>query len=116
MHLSDPIAEAVQNHPADNRMIGVKRVARAAVVGKARAVLLEDVVGVVVKSAEAERWPGMVAFGRVVEDDVQDHFDACAVQRLDHVAELVDRAERDPAVSCSRDAAQRTRPVNSPNS
>ena len=36
----------------------------------------------------------MVAFGGVVEDDVEDDLDAGAVQRLDHVAELVDRPER----------------------
>ena len=45
VHLLDPIAEAVHDHPADDRMVGVERVSRAAVVGIARAVLLEDVVG-----------------------------------------------------------------------
>ena len=38
--------------------------------------------------------PSWSAFGRVVEHDVENHFDARAVQGLDHVAELVDRAER----------------------
>ena len=30
----------------------------------------------------------MVSFGRVVVDDVQDHFDARAVQRVNHLLEL----------------------------
>ena len=44
--------------------------------------------------AEAERRPVVVAFGGVVEHHVENHLDARPVQRLDHVAELVDRAER----------------------
>ena len=36
----------------------------------------------------------MVAFGGVVEDDVENDFDARAVQRLDHVAKFVDRTQR----------------------
>ena len=36
----------------------------------------------------------MAPFRRVVVDDVEDHLDARAVQRLDEVAELVDRAQR----------------------
>ena len=64
------------------------------VVGVARPVRLEDVVRRVVQAAEAERRPVVVAFRRVVEDDVEDDLDAGAVQRLDQVAELVDGAER----------------------
>ena len=94
VHLLDPVAEAVDDHPADDRMIGVERVAGAAVVGVARAVVFEDVVGRVVESAEAQRRPAVVAFGGVVEDDVENDLDAGPVQRLDHVAKLVDRTER----------------------
>ena len=47
--------------------------------------------------AEAQRRPAVVAFGGVVEHDVEDDLDARPVQRLDHVAELVHRAERIPA-------------------
>ena len=72
----------------------VQRVAAAGVVGVARLAPLEHVVGAVVEPAEAERRAVLVAFGGVVEDDVENHLDARPVQRLDHVAELVDRAER----------------------
>ena len=38
--------------------------------------------------------PRLVAFGRVIEHDVENDFDPGAMQRLDHVAKFVDRAER----------------------
>ena len=38
----------------------------------------------------------MVTLRGMVEHDVEDHLDACAMQRLDHVAELVDRTGRIP--------------------
>ena len=94
VHLLDPVAQAVHDHPADDRMIGVERVAAAGVVGVTRAAVFEDVVGRVVDAAEAERRPGVVALGGVVEHDVENDLDARPVQRLDHVAEFVDRAER----------------------
>ena len=75
-------------------MVGVEGIPAAGVVGVARAVLLEDVVGGVVEAAEAQRRAALVAFRGVVEHDVEDDLDAGAVQRLDHVAELVHRAER----------------------
>jgi hypothetical protein len=75
-------------------MIGVQSVAGAAVVGVASAVLLEDVVCGVVQTAEAQGRPALIALGGVVEHDVEDDLGAGPVQRLDHVAELVHRAER----------------------
>ena len=39
MHLSDPVAQAVEDHTAHDGMIGVKRVAGAAIIGVLRAVL-----------------------------------------------------------------------------
>ena len=41
-----------------------------------------------------QRRPALVAFRGVVEHDVEDHLDPRPVQGLDHVAELVHRAER----------------------
>ena len=38
--------------------------------------------------------PCSVALGRVVEHDVENDFDARAMQRLDHVAKFVDRPQR----------------------
>ena len=116
VHFFDPVAQAVHDHPPDDRMVGVERVAAAGVVGVARAAVFEDVVGRVVDAAEAERRPGLIALGRVVEHHVEDDLDARPVQGLDHVAKLVDRARADPAASCRPDAGRRTRSARSPSS
>ena len=49
---------------------------------------------VVVDAAKAERWAVLVAFGGVVEDHIENDLDAGPVQRLDHVAKLIERPER----------------------
>ena len=74
-------------------MIGVEGVSRAAVIGVARAVLFENVVGAVVEAAEAECRSLVVTLGGVVEHNVENDFDARAMQGFDHVAKFVDRAE-----------------------
>ena len=94
MHLLDPITKAVHDHPADDGMIGVERISGAAVIGIARAIVIENIVSAVVQTTKTQRRPVMVTFRRVVEHNVEDHLDTCPVQRLDHVAEFVQRAER----------------------
>src|SRR6516162_260962 len=79
VHLLYPVAEAVYDHAADNGMVSVEGVACSAVVGVARAVLFEDVIGAVVQSAEAQRRPAVVAFRRVIEHHVEDDFDTSPV-------------------------------------
>jgi hypothetical protein len=46
------------------------------------------------KTSEAECRAVMVAFDSMIEHDVEDYLDVYTVQRLDHVAELIHRAER----------------------
>ena len=94
VHLFHPVAQAVLDQPPHDRVIGVERVSRARVVRIAAPVRLEQVVGVVREPAQAERGSGVIALRSVVEDGVEDHLDARAVERLDHVAELVERPER----------------------
>src|SRR5262249_1988593 len=84
------------DHAADNGMIGVECVACAAVIGVAGAVLLQDIVSAVVETAETQRRPAVVAFGGVIEDNVENDLYARPVQRFNHVAKFVDRAERIP--------------------
>ena len=50
----------------------------------------QPVVRGVVDALEAEHRPQVVALGRVVVDDVEDHLDARPMQRLDHPLELPD--------------------------
>ena len=114
MHFLDPVAEAVHDHPPDDGMIRIQRVPAAGVIGIAGAVLLEDVIGGVVESAEAKCRPVVVAFRSVVEDDVEDDLDAGPVQRLDHVPKFIDRAQTGPDASCRPGAGRRTRPAIAP--
>ena len=94
MHLLDPITEAIHDHPADNRLIGVERISSAAVIGIARAVLVETVIGAVVQATETQCWSVLVTFRSVVEHNVENHLDLRPVQRLDHIAKFVQPAER----------------------
>ncbi|KAF5408087.1 MAG: hypothetical protein Udaeo2_17390 [Candidatus Udaeobacter sp.] len=94
MHFFDPVAEAVQDHSADNRMIRVECVSRAAVIRVARAILFENVVGGVVQAAKTQGRPIVIAFRSVVEHNVKNDLDAFPVQRLDQIAKLIQRPER----------------------
>src|ERR1700757_3953345 len=93
MHFYHPIADAIQDHPANDGMIGIERVSSAAVVGIARPVLFQDVVSVVVKSTKTKRRPRMIAFCCVIEDNVKDYLDSRSMQSLYHVAKLIHRAQ-----------------------
>ena len=44
MHFLNPVAQAVHDHAADDRMICVERIAGASVVGISGAVLFQDVI------------------------------------------------------------------------
>ena len=73
----------------------VEAVAGARVVHVIGAVVWhEPVVGRIVETAEAQRRSALVAFRGVVVDDVEDHFETGAMQRLDHLAELHDDVAR----------------------
>ena len=82
------------DHAPHDRLVGVKRISGAAVIGILRAVLVEDVVDFVCETAEAERGSVDVPLGGMVIDDVEDHFDPRAVERLDEITKLVDGTER----------------------
>jgi len=84
-----PVAETVEDHLADDRMVAVERVSAAAVVLVVPAAI-EHVVDPVLQPLEAQRRPFFVALGRVVEDHVEDHLDARPVQGLHHLLELAD--------------------------
>src|SRR4051812_6147941 len=74
-------------------MVRVERIPRAAVVGIMAAIRLQDVVGGIIDAAETEGRAAMVAFGGVIEDDVEDDFDPGTMERFDHVPKLVNGAE-----------------------
>ena len=72
-------------------MIGGKGVAASAVVAVISPILFKRVVSEVVQSLKRNSGSGMVSFGRMVEYDIQNYFDACFMQSLDHIAKFVDR-------------------------
>ena len=88
-----PVPQAMEDHLADDRVIAVHRVAAAGVV-LVGAVVVEHVVDAVLQALEAERRAVLVAFGRVIEHDVENHFDAGGVQLADHLLELADLVAR----------------------
>ena len=94
MHLRHPVTQAVLDQPAHDRLVGIQRVATTGVVGVTGFVLLEDVIEVVRQTAIGQRRPTPPAFCCVIEDDIQDHFEARAVKRLDHVPKFVEDCER----------------------
>ncbi len=94
MHLGNPIPQAVEDHAAHDRLIGVQSIAGTAVIRIARAVLVEDIVHLIGEPAKTEGGPADVPLGGVVVDDVENHFDSRAMQGLDQIAELVDGSQR----------------------
>ena len=116
MHLLHPVAETIHDHAAYGGMIGVERVPGTTVVGVARAILFKDVVSAVIDSAKTDSGPSVVAFGRVIEYDIENDFDSRPVQSFDHVAKLVDRPEWVLPSSNTLDVAKKKRPAHIPNS
>ena len=94
MHLADPVAQAVEDQTPHDRLVGVQCVAAAGVVGVASFVWRQDVIIFVRQSAKTDRRTVLVPLGGMVVDDVEDNLDPGAVQRLDHISKLVERAER----------------------
>ncbi len=90
VHLDRPVAEAVHDELERLGVAHVQRVAAAGVVDvEARVARVEAVVAAVVDAAEAEGRALARALAGVVVDHVEDDLDAGAVERLDHLLELV---------------------------
>ena len=92
VHLGGPVAQRVGHHLQHARMTEVHRVTGAGVVDVVAGRIGEQaIVGSVVDALEAQRGPALVAFGRMVVDHVEDHFDSSIMQMRDHLLELRDR-------------------------
>ena len=97
VHLADPVPQRVQDQAQRGRVADVEAVAGAGGVEVVGPVLLDEaVVGRVVDALHRQRRPEVVAFGRVVVDDVEDDLEPGGVQSLDHRLELVDLAATRP--------------------
>src|SRR6201995_1457559 len=58
------------------------------------AIVLEDVIDFVGEAPEAERGPFGISLCGVIVDNIENHLNARAMQRLDEITELVDGTER----------------------
>src|SRR4029077_9296546 len=85
VHLPNPIAETVHDHPADNGIVAVEGVAGAGVLGVAGAVRLKDVIEIVRQSTKAQGWPVLLTLGGVVEHHVENDLDTPSMERFHHV-------------------------------
>ena len=91
VHLDDPVAQAVHDQLQRVWVGHVEAVAGAGgVVVVGPVVGHEPVVGGVVDALERQDRAQVVALGRVVVDDVEDHLDAGLVERPHHRLELGD--------------------------
>ena len=94
MHLGHPVTQAILDHAAHDRLIGIERVAATGVVGITGPVLLENVIGLIGQTAIAQRRPRQAAFRCVIEYNIEDDFESGAVERFDHVPKLIEDCER----------------------
>src|SRR4029078_4733050 len=81
--LCDPVAKALDNKVAHDRVIAVESIAAAAEV-VVKALRRKHVIGLIVQTAERDGRTVLVAFSRVIEHDVENDFDAVAMQLVDH--------------------------------
>src|SRR5690242_8654525 len=89
MHLLDPIAQAIRNQLHHKRMVALARVATTRIIHIVLLVLrVEHIIDLVVDTFETDGGTPMIALARMVKDDVQNHFDPCLMERLDHVAKV----------------------------
>ena len=90
VHLGHPVAQAVHHELQRVRVPHVQAVAGAGVVEVVELVAVDQaVVGGVVEALHRQRGTEVVALGRVVVDDVEDHLDPGGVEVLHHLAELL---------------------------
>ena len=90
----NPMTQAVKDHFSYDRVVTVDSVSAARVVLVVSLVRFEHVVNGVLEPFEADHWSVFVAFTSVIENHVQDHFDASFVQRFDHLLELANLGAR----------------------
>ena len=89
MHFLNPIAERIHDELEDARVGDIEGVPAPGEIDVVRAVGVEPVVAGVVDAAHGEDGTGVVAFGGVVVNDIQNHLDPCGVESADHFLEFV---------------------------
>ena len=117
VHLGHPVAQAVLDQPAHDRLVGVQRVAAAGVVGVARLVRARGCSRSRWRGrdsrASGRSWPPSVVWLKTTSrmTSMPARWSALTMSRNSSSTR-----ERRPCASCTRDAARRTRPAGSPSS
>ncbi len=75
MHFEHPVAKAIHYQFEHLGMADVQGIPGAGVIHVITAVIGQAIVGGVIDSTEADGRAHLIALGRVVIDDVKDHFD-----------------------------------------
>ncbi len=94
MVVVDPVPETEEDHLADNRVIAVDGVAASGEVAVMASAIFQHVIDLVLQTFETQGGPEFVSFAGMVEDHIQDDFDACLMQGSDHLLELIDLGTR----------------------
>ena len=89
MVVRHPAAQAVEHEVTHCRIVAVERVSAP---GEVVVIALrrEHIIGPVINAPERDRGAAFVTLRGVVEDDIQNHLDAVAVQFFDEGLEFVD--------------------------
>ena len=106
-HVGGPVPQAIDHHRAHGGLVEVDRVAAARKIHVMRTVVGgQPVVDRVVEAAQVQRRTVLVAFGRVIEHDVEDDLEPGFMQRAHHRLELGDSV-RDRVAGFWREPRQR---------
>ena len=91
--MNHPALERADRHLNDQRAVKREAIAGARIVDvELRIVWVQPEPGAIVEPAEGQRRAGLVALAVVVEDDVENGFDAGCVQRVGRGADLLPAA------------------------
>ncbi|MPL70622.1 hypothetical protein SDC9_16381 [bioreactor metagenome] len=94
VHLDHPVAQAVLNEAAHDRVVAVEGVAAAGIVFVPALIRVEHIINRIVQAPERECGTEFVALGGMIEDHVENYLDARLVELPYHVLEFPDREGR----------------------
>ena len=82
VHVHHPVTKHIHDELSYHGMVCVERIAGAGeVLVVLAAILFEHIEDRVLDASQADRGPGFIPLGRVVQHYIQDHFNAGAVER-----------------------------------
>jgi hypothetical protein len=88
VHLHNPILETVKDKGPEDRVVAVHGVAAAGIIFVSPFVVIQNIVDAVVQSPKGDGGPFVVAFGGMVEDDIEDYLYACGMEFPYHLLEI----------------------------